>query len=281
MEKRLNRHFGYLTKHNINITEYISQHTLLANSLLYQEPKKRACLYWSPRSIIIKHPKKKNTTIVLMYNLRFPFSRNYLDDLVKNRFKTRTIILNHHPKCHIICSKLNLFRRILMIKKTLGYAPRFLQYLPTYDFPTDRDDFQIERDPDAIYILKKDIDRKEGLSFLYPGDRLPETNESFLIQRFVSQEYLITSPVNHQAYKVNFRFFVALHATAKETKPILFDDAFARYTIEPFHIHKPMKMEQCITAYPIQSPHNSMKYHRQLGLPATLQEVDNTCDTND
>lgn len=273
--KRINRHFKYLVKHNVPLCEYVSQHTILANRHLCRNPKKRGLLIWTPRGILVRHPTQKDTTIMIMYNIKFPFNDVYLDDIHQGRFSSRNIILNHHPLSRTICSKLNLFQKILEHKKNTGTAPHFLQYVPTYRFPEDFDLFTRERKPNSTYCLKRDIDRKEGITFLYPGETfpIPDKKESFLIQEFVTKEKLIPSPINDKKYKLNFRFFVALEARENTTKAHIFSDAFAKYTALPYSTQSPFQLESVITAYPIESSRNTMAYHRSLGLPTTWAEA--------
>lgn len=277
MEDRINRHFKYLVKHGIPLYEYISQHTILANRHLSTQKKKKGRLYWTPRGILVRHPTKKDTTIMVMYNIKFSFTDAYLQDIHTYRFPTTNVVFNHHPLSCLICSKVNLFQKILQHQKKTGLAPYFLQFVPTYRYPQDLRQFQKKRKLGATYCLKKDIDRKEGITFLYPGEDISQQQhsdkEEFLIQEFVTQEKLFQSPVNHQYYKINFRFFVALEATSNYTKAHLFHDAFAKYTALPYSTERPFQLQAVITAYPIESSRNTMAYHRSLKLPTTWLEA--------
>lgn len=104
---------------------------------------------------------------------------------------------------------------------------------PTSYILYDLDDmnlFQKEFDPTKLYIMKRNIQRQQGLKITNDKN---EISKGFFSNYIIVQE-LLQNPFIVNDRKINMRFYVLIICQNKEMNVYVFDDGFMYYTKMPF-----------------------------------------------
>jgi hypothetical protein len=94
---------------------------------------------------------------------------------------------------------------------------------------TDMDRFNKEYQPDKLYILKKNIQRQQGLKIMNRMDEIMEQKDSYV----VIQE-LLQDPYTINGRKINMRFYVLVICNQNMIDVYVYNDGFMYYTKDLF-----------------------------------------------
>jgi len=168
------------------------------------------------------------------YHLYLPCTYNKINDEIYDIQKLnngkindqRFFIVNNADQ---LSSKNNIWANLV---KT--YGRKGASYImPTTYLLFDKQDMELfdeEHDPDKIYILKKNIQRQEGLKITNNKDEILEASKDnyVVVQELLQDPYLINGR------KINMRFYVLFVCKNNEVSTYVHWDGFMYYTAKLF-----------------------------------------------
>jgi hypothetical protein len=99
----------------------------------------------------------------------------------------------------------------------------------TYVLIEDMNKLQQEYDPKKLYIMKKNIQRQEGLKIVDSLEEIKKSsNDYVIVQELLQDPYLI------DGRKINMRFYVLVVCNENSIDVYVFNNGFMYYTKEPF-----------------------------------------------
>lgn len=128
-----------------------------------------------------------------------------------------------------IASKSNLWKNLV---KMYGRDKAKIMAPNSYSLndPEDRDLFEKEYNPNMLYILKKNIQRQEGLKLSNNKDEILNGYK----QNYVVAQELLQDPYMIKGRKTNMRFYVLLVCQNNEISAYVHNEGFVYYTKMPF-----------------------------------------------
>ena len=132
---------------------------------------------------------------------------------------------------NILIAKQYLYNVVLNeigLEKTLKLFPK------TWTIATDKEKFINEYDPDKIYILKKNIQRQQGLTIF--------NNKDEILKNFISEgaypnvivQELLQDPYLINGRKINLRVYVLCVKSTDKFSIYVYNDGFMYYTADKF-----------------------------------------------
>lgn len=95
--------------------------------------------------------------------------------------------------------------------------------------PEDMNRFKKEYTKDKLYIMKKNIQRQEGLKIADSYDEIMKSKDEYVvIQELLQDPYIINGR------KINLRFYILVICNEDNTDVYVYNDGFMYYTKEPF-----------------------------------------------
>jgi len=166
----------------------------------------------------------------------FPCSYDDIDDEIKNlKGLNLSNVTDKDKKIFVIpnsdqlASKSDLWLNVL---NKYGLDKAKIMCPMTYVLYKDEDvkQFQNEYDENKIYILKKNIQRQEGLKITKDKDEIINgfKNQYVVVQELLQNPYLINGR------KINLRFYVLVVCTDNKLSTYVYNDGFMYYTKHAF-----------------------------------------------
>ena len=160
----------------------------------------------------------------------YPCSYNNIDQEIKNINPTnkdqRIFIIDNADQ---LSSKSNLWGNLI---KKYGREEALKMAPPTYrlNYNLDMNLFKKEYDPDKIYIMKKNIQRQEGLKITNNKDEIINGKDLgyVVVQELLQDPYIINDR------KTNMRFYILLVCQNNELAAYVHKNGFMYYTRMPF-----------------------------------------------
>lgn len=171
----------------------------------------------------ISNPKEADIYLICEYN---NVEKEY-DNIPNNKY------INAIKGCDKIVSKNNLWKLIKQyhgIEKTLTLVP-CTYLLDSYD-----DKIKLLKNKgNNIYILKKNLQRQEGLKFITQKEINLNILNNFYKDKYVlAQEYL-DNPLLINGRKVNMRIYLLIVIKNRKKYGYIYNDGFMYYTKKPYN----------------------------------------------
>jgi hypothetical protein len=167
------------------------------------------------------------------WSIYFPCTYDDTDNEIKKLKQLNLTNPNHKifiiQNADKLASKSDLWLTILQkhgIKKAAIMCPMtYVLYKPE-----DIEKFKMEYDKDKIYILKKNIQRQEGLKLTKDKDEIINgyKNDYVIVQELLQDPYIINDR------KINLRFYTLVICNNGKQDTYVFQDGFMYYTKHPF-----------------------------------------------
>lgn len=175
----------------------------------------------------------------------FPCTYNQMDDEINkvnpNNPNQRIFIVNN---ANSLASKSDLW---LNIVQKYGRNKASLMSPLTYVlYKNDELElFKTEYDPNKLYILKKNIQRQEGLKITTDKDEILNASKD----NYVVAQELLQDPYLIKDRKTNMRFYVLLVCQNNEISMFIHENGFIYYTKMPFQKGSPKVWSNITTGY--------------------------------
>jgi hypothetical protein len=156
------------------------------------------CLYDDTDMEISKMPKTKNNFYMVINKCDIFVGKNHLWNFLEQKYKDK--VTNYLPKSY------------------LPYRPESIE--------------ELKRDykPNKLYIMKKNLQRQEGIKITSNYDELINNKD----QEFIIIQELLQNPFLVNGRKINLRVYVLLVIYNEKSYIYVYDDGFMYYTPEYF-----------------------------------------------
>jgi hypothetical protein len=186
----------------------------------------------------IKETKKNDW--VVYFPCSYNESSKEVNDASPKKKDQRMFIINNADD---ISGKNNIWRNLV---KTYGKgATNFMPNTYELNNPRDMHRFEREYDPEKLYILKKNIQRQEGLMITRDKDKILDARGD----NYVIAQELLQDPYIINGRKINMRFYLLLVCRNNDVDAYVYNDGFMYYTKKKFKKNSESHEHNVTTGY--------------------------------
>lgn len=206
------------------------------------------CLNNIPENIIkvLNENNVKKTNSTNNANLLIPCGYDYIEDEINNfklNNKNKQNVFILHNTDHIVGKE--VLWLYLVKKYGLHYARTMIPNSFALNYSGDLERLKREHSPDKLYIVKKNIQRQEGLEIVRTYKEIIDARDRGYI---VAQE-LLQDPYTVNKRKINMRFYVLCVHNEGKLNVYVFNDGFMYYTPEFWQRHSKDFKHNITTGY--------------------------------
>lgn len=164
-----------------------------------------------------------------------------VEEVTPDNDDQRVFVVNNADE---LTSKNHIWKNLV---KAYGrdYARTLMPLTYILSVPHDLATLEAEHDPNKIYILKKNVQRQEGLRITRDLDRIKKS----VSEGFVIAQELLQTPYTIDGRKINMRFYLLLVCQNNEISAYVHREGFMYYTKLPFIKNSTQKDPNITTGY--------------------------------
>lgn len=225
---------------NINILEFFRENKYWIRNKCKYEMSETIKNVLNDNNIIEMNNNDKES---IDYDLYLPCGYNDINEEIKNLEvkspKGRIFIIKNADE---LIAKERLWK---YVKNTYGIN-KAKELMPNSYILDDKDDMErLKRDFKGIYIMKKNIQRQEGLKITDSLEDILKGKE----RNYVVVQELLQDPYLINGRKINIRFYCLVICKENNYNVYCFDDGFMYYTKELFKMNSLLDEHNITTGY--------------------------------